>query len=123
MSIHDGISRDPVDTTAAKVVSKGTQAKPFRTPRNLRSSDTCPRTRGIGAKYKDYTGLRFGTLTVVGLLDCRKTRWIVRCDCGLYEARKPQVMRNPSDMDCCHQCQALRNATRTARWRAENNRA
>lgn len=50
--------------------------------------------RPFRSNLRDLTGLRAGTVTVIGLIEYRengKSRWCVRCDCGRYEPRAHYV--------------------------------
>lgn len=45
---------------------------------------------------EDLTGIRYGRLLVMGLHAELKDpgRWVVRCDCGAYEARRARTLRS-----------------------------
>lgn len=50
-----------------------------------------------GAKFWDLTGARYGSMTVVGLIEWRgsgASLWALRCDCGRYEPRKHRNIAN-----------------------------
>jgi len=62
---------------------------------------------------RDFTGLRFDRLTVIGHVDepGRKNgaRWLVRCDCGTYETRRTPALagRMRADRASCQRCDYL----------------
>jgi hypothetical protein len=101
----------PVNKTADIVMKPGFQyASPVKIKH--RHWEVCPALRPVPADstFKDYTGQSFGQFTVVGVLakhglDKGKPRWVVRCACGHYEARKSQAIYNPNNQDdCCVHC-------------------
>ena len=54
---------------------------------------------------EDLTGARQGKLTVVGFSEGLKARWVVKCECGFYEIRTTQAIKNPNNgNDCCSEC-------------------
>lgn len=63
-------------------------------------------------------GMRFGRLTVVGLLDkgtsSAPASWVCRCVCGAYEARRMKSLQS-GKATMCHECQAVEEirATKT----------
>jgi len=68
-----------------------------------------PPTRRVPWNCADLTGTKIGRLTVVGLLDSRShdkgARWLVRCSCGDYEARRSKALKNPNNAgDRCDLC-------------------
>ena len=67
-----------------------------------------PPTRPIPADVADLTGVKIGRLTVVGYLGRigGHARWLVRCVCGDYEARRRRAIVDPRpDADnCCEEC-------------------
>lgn len=80
--------------------------------------DTPPPMRPIPPDAPSLLGLRVGRLRVVGLLDAepkrremglskpaKGARWVVRCDCGAYEARKSKTLTDPKNIPrlmCSH---------------------
>lgn len=59
-------------------------------------------------EFKDYTGLRVGKLTVIGLsalTGSSSARWVVRCVCGIYEHRKTSRIKTMTPDDRSAQCQ------------------
>ncbi|GAB7532842.1 hypothetical protein PS3A_52580 [Pseudomonas sp. 3A(2025)] len=78
------------------------------------------------ADASDHTGKRRGTMTAIAW--CRPcplrkgTVWLCRCDCGLYEYRRPGTWQaRPHPDDRCDVCVRLRaerpNSLRTAQKR------
>lgn len=84
----------------------GSQFKtPFqRPPRVMEALPTRETERSLLAS-ENLTGQRFGRFTVVGLYDdpnrgassSKPARWVVRCDCGAFEARRAKVLRASTD--------------------------
>lgn len=94
----------PNDATAARVVSPGTDPcmPAVKFPPGYFHSDVCPKLvsplpERVQALAVEYVGERLGRLTVVGLADIRrgekKAKWVVRCDCGAFEHRSMQAIR------------------------------
>lgn len=60
-----------------------------------------------------YSGVAFGRLTVIGKVSVRSSKYrtgshatyLVRCQCGTYETRKPSVIRRASSPAMCRFCQ------------------
>lgn len=60
----------------------------------------------------NFIGARRDRLTVIGWLADPGTRqnharWVVRCDCGAYEARRSKAFRNLHAPDACSRCMKL----------------
>lgn len=108
----DHISRDPVNATAARVVSKGTrwQVGPFR----QFHSEFCPPLRKeLPHNCFQLAGLRVGRFIVVGYA-AETNRWIVRCTCGAFEHRKTKALQNPANQnDRCQACRRIDQAKRS----------
>ncbi len=78
-------------------------------------------------------GHRFGRFTVIGWLDRhpkKGSRWLCRCTCGTYAARRSKSITNPenADIDRCTQCRhtaflAKSASGGNARHRAESEKA
>jgi hypothetical protein len=96
----------PVNKAAGAVLGRGVHwdgsGKEAR-----KTWDGPPKTRPVPANVEDLTGVRFGRLVVLGLMDGSqgKPRWVVRCSCGLFEVRKGQAVKNPENAnDRCSKC-------------------
>lgn len=86
----------------------------------LFTSFTCPELcvvpvaevarRNPSVKFSDITGLRYGAMVVVGLVEwrsCGRSLWALRCDCGRYEPRNyTNVLRGSKGgrHAACHVC-------------------
>lgn len=69
-----------------------------------------PPTNAVPSNAENLIGRRFGKFQVVGYLG---PRWLVRCGCGDYEARRGKAIRNPKNTaDCCWECQVVVNLKR-----------
>lgn len=72
--------------------------------------DTCPPILPESEHEKrnvteDLTGHRQGRFSVVGFAAGVKARWVVKCDCGFFEIRSTQALKNPNNgKDCCSEC-------------------
>jgi hypothetical protein len=56
----------------------------------------------------DLTHRRFGRFRVMGKLRHVKGQWLVRCDCGNYEARKTSSILKPTNShDRCAHCREI----------------
>lgn len=111
--IYD-ISLTPLDSTAAKVVSKGEHWKPkMKEDPNRACWDISPGTvHYTGSQDTDLTGIEFGRFKVVGLFKPKtkkkKAKWLVRCCCGMYETRYAKSIKNPDNSgDRCVKCRKL----------------
>lgn len=112
----------PINSTAKKVVGKGVHYEPEIKEHEyhsdvpslkLRNTDDLKKVK----TFKDYTGLVFGRLKVIGLCDSNDfkktnvTRWLVRCSCGQYEVRTTAFCKkrltNPAQDDWCRRCNDL----------------
>ena len=93
----------------------------------------CPPIKPTPINTEDFTGVKWGRLSVLGLLDrsdgpkSDRGSWVVRCDCGRFECRKAKAIRtkfNPHEAcDRCQYVQFLRRRTvfdKTGRWPAEH---
>lgn len=68
-----------------------------------------PLTRRVPAGTPDLTGQRRGALTVVGYFGPGRnskggSRWIVRCECGLYSIRRGRTIKRKNMDDYCSAC-------------------
>lgn len=53
----------------------------------------------------DLTGVSFGRFRVIGFARDRRSKWVVRCVCGIYEMRTTKAIRNPlNSTDRCRSC-------------------
>lgn len=108
----------PVNKLAALVIGSGEQPIEWTDrPDALFPSDRCPPLYPFkGPKDHDLTGQRFGQLVVVGFWQgakkssgskgygVRTSRWVVRCDCGRYEAKYTNRLKDRSATACCGRC-------------------
>lgn len=104
----------PVDQVAARVLSPGEHYDPGKCQSHAMHSDLPIPTRPFpGLKEHNLTGFRKGSLVVKGYaaeqdLKGKKSRWVVRCDCGYYEIRTAKSLKNPNnDDDRCAVCRDL----------------
>ena len=107
----------PANKTTALVMSKGVQYKP-KISRNRKCSEN---PFGLAKKetikflerqstFKDMTGEKHGTFEVLGLLKGSNSRWVCKCNCGIYETRTAKSIKNHRnnpgkfDLDKCEYC-------------------
>jgi hypothetical protein len=114
---------DPVDVTAARVISGGTRHNMIGVYPRLhweQCPPLIPRAEWPPLMV-DLSARKFGRLTVIGFAQHKAGgntggRWAVRCACGDYEIRSAKAIKNPNNADDkCHIC---RKADLTARFRA-----
>lgn len=97
----------PINKTAALVVANGTHFEPKIKPNPHDERDVCPQIRAVTCSF-DLTGLKCGWLTVIGLSEEKKDRWVCRCVCGKYVFRTAKSLRRVKDIiDKCMHCNKL----------------
>lgn len=119
--------RTPLDRAAANSLIQGAHFEfdarllyqcrsetplPITTRKVIRNSYSPPWMKD---EHEEFTGRIFGRLTVLGRFDCPemerkgKTRWVVRCTCGIYETRRSKALREQSNLACqmCSHCRLL----------------
>lgn len=107
----------PVNATAAKVVAKG-EGFDFKQDSTIVCSPLPLPTEPIPdllrntPAFIDFTGLKIGRLTVIGLSSkkiSKHARWVCKCVCGNYCLRKSKTLKAPPDqvIQVCAQCQLL----------------
>lgn len=102
----DQTHRLPVNKTAALVIGKGVAYLPGKIDADRIHSELCPPIRRhLLLTSDDLTGTRLGRLAVVGMHAKKNGRWVVRCDCGIFEIRTAKGLRNPENRgDRCVEC-------------------
>jgi hypothetical protein len=124
----------PRDAVAARVVYHTGSDYRFRHKSDEKLSTTPLRTRPLPQKMEDFTGLKKGYLTVIGLYGGvevgkrplspsghSKTGghgWVCRCSCGNYTTRKTSSLKK-NRFDACIECRATIQA-RNKEKRLEN---
>jgi hypothetical protein len=102
-----------LDTTAAKVVARGTHYEPKINYANHEHWDSPPPMKPLpaDANCPDLRGAKFGRFIVIGLGDTKRgsgsagASWVVRCACGDYEHRTKKAILNPRNIeDKCRNC-------------------
>lgn len=107
----------PVDKTAALVVGRG-ESYEFKMPPNSSDSEQplpvkAPQWQHWNDKhFVDFTGRKFGWLTVLGLSATKAKRWVCRCNCGRYCLRLTATIRAEVPDASCDQCNQLLQAKR-----------
>lgn len=122
--------REPVDRVAARVTSRGEHFSGFPNP----TDEVCVphplpmRPVPLNPDLKDLTGKRFGRLVVVGLSTIQnntryleidpllrklttpkrnRSRWLCRCDCGMYTLKTGSNILYFAEWSKCFQCRKL----------------
>lgn len=112
------VASAPIDKTARLVTQPGTHYEPQTLQRlNGRNhwSDAPPPSVPLSdaPNSENLLGVCFGRFVVVGYLgrgECRDSpaKWLVRCACGRWEARRARAIRNPENIkDACVVCRDL----------------
>lgn len=109
----DGVRRDPINREAAMMFAKGVK-QTSRITLEAHWVECPPLMNKVKVSHyqpEDFTGKVVGRLTVVGLSRekiAQGPRWIVRCTCGEYEARKSKIVANSKNPDdCCVNCRPI----------------
>ena len=105
----------PVDKTAYRVTQQGINFNCRKQNGQMPEWEAPPKTAPILPNIPDVRGLKFGKMTVIGLMPKDKqlakkapAKWLVRCDCGVYSVRKKRAIENPkNDNDACEKCKYL----------------
>lgn len=101
----------PINETAARVTSNSHEMAPEGPKLDTTFSHwkAPPCVQPVHLSQPNMAGERFGRFTVVGYLGkltkSAKGRWLVRCQCGDYEARTQRAIENPANYDdMCYVC-------------------
>jgi hypothetical protein len=104
----DAIHTIPINSTAAKVVSKGFSEKYVHKHQCLHSNIMIPTINKPVTQGEDLSGFEVGRLTVIGIAklnEKKKRKWVVRCLCGNYETRSAKSIKNKENFkDRCYEC-------------------
>ncbi len=66
-----------------------------------------------GFSSENLVGRRQGAFLILGLSARHRSRWVVRCDCGIYALRSAKALKNPENsLDCCTACRKKRELGR-----------
>lgn len=66
-----------------------------------------------GFLNENLAGQRQGAFLILGLSARHRSRWVVRCDCGIYALRSAKALKNPQNsLDCCTACRKNRELGR-----------
>lgn len=96
----------PVNRTAANVIARG-ESFEFRSLDTEVCSPMPIPIKEVAPEIVDLTGAKFGRLTVVGLAEQGKSRWVCRCSCGNYVLRRSQTVQKAAPDAACPQCYLL----------------
>jgi len=118
------ITSSPVNKTAALQAAPGEHWEPavsimnhYAEPPTMKPVTQCMLTDN----FTDFTGRKFGRLTVLGLMQKAskntKASWVCRCTCGDYctkTARNLKASTNGGDNFMCGRCNYLQKLRREA---------
>lgn len=100
----------PANSTAARVVSKGTHyVRQFKEGNEI-ESDNPIATSPVPPRRYNLTGHKCGRLTVIGYHSSKDgARWVCRCVCGCYLIRRSKALLNIANasVDGCRSCRNL----------------
>lgn len=117
----------PVNKLAARVVSKPEFEDDieYNTINRIHSDSPLPIEQiKVSNPTHILTGKRFGHFVVQGAFPLINSnvnrRWVVKCDCGRYEARTRKcLLRNSDNGNCCVKCLTLKSKILGANERAK----
>ena len=98
----------------AIVTGKGVR---FNPKTNVQQWGVCPPLKSTPQATEELKGRKFGRLTVLGMSAHLSARWIVRCSCGMHEARRATVIKRAEPWDCCAECLKVLNLRAKHQWR------
>lgn len=130
MSVFSRIlSSKPVNKTASRVTSGGMHysEKVGHCIRIFEAPPHCipPEKYPHADSFVDYRGARIGRMVVMGYLGKigskkAKASWLLRCDCGAYQASNVKAITQGKDQDkCCAKCQH----NRRIKWLASDKKS
>lgn len=126
------LSSVPVDELARRVTSPGPKLAGHSKKNNCIYDSWLPipllpkRLYPWAPCFHDFTGLRIGRLTVLGIAEepiktkWDRFKWVVRCNCGMYSLRGTAKLRKSSrnpESHMCEVCNMRENGKRTDRWK------
>ncbi len=120
----------PINSTAARVISKGIHYEPKIKDKKFNSENPLITVKKFNksSEFLNFTGFKHGKFTVMGLVDTKnlkkgkksKAKWLVKCSCGAYETRTSSAIKNHKnnpgkyEEDMCKFCIDLKNIKRMA---------
>ena len=111
----------PVNTVAARIMSKGTHFDPIQKPTHTGLNwDNPPEMQPVPQNLINRIGETQDRMTIVGWYG--KGKWVARCVCGLYESRRNRNWvkwrdnPSPNKKNHCRRCEKLEHI----RWMATN---
>lgn len=123
-------SSAPTNAPAARVTGKGIHYEPNVSQGQRDTFDVPPKIVNLDNKSdaarsvaSELIGLRRGRITVIGLAadhnKKKRSRWVVRCDCGKYEYRKAKALRNSEGNERGFMCTVCEHGEKQ-KWKYEN---
>lgn len=113
----------PIDSMAARVTGKGTPDIDYSaTDSQYHSHAPLPLGKPDRSQpqFVDYTGRRRGRMRVIGYVRAGPNdsgaRWLVQCECSMYELRRSRALRNANQDDMCRRCNAIRMGQKQAHF-------
>lgn len=109
-------SSAPLNTDAAKALGmSGASDVAYLVPDGMDHWDAPPPTLPPPRDKAHRIGATVGRLVVLGYLGSKndKSKWLVRCRCGMYESRSGKAIDNSrNDKDACLRCRHIANRKR-----------
>ena len=99
------MAMDPVDRSARIVTGSGVSFKPlFKDDGRIQLSERVL-MRAVKYRPDNLRHRKFGKFVVLGLTVEYPGRWLVQCQCGVYELRRAKAIKNPLNAkDACASC-------------------
>src|SRR5436190_23478398 len=100
----------PIDSTAARVISRGFSHEFKSKPNTSDLWDNPPPILRIPPGISNHTGERHGQIVLIGICDLTPHKlgfkWLARCDCGMFTSRRSKSWRKSSNngTDVCQKC-------------------
>lgn len=119
-------THQPLNAQAKNVISQGVHYEykskdkfHQNTPCDLKSNYEINLMEKNFVEFKNFSGIKYGDLTVIGLArfngskGCTRSRWLVKCVCGIFEIRTSKAIKNHlennfREPDCCKACGDLK---------------
>lgn len=118
-----GKNLTPINKLAARQLSRGEHYESGVNYRGLESDVPLP-IRAVNFQesrnpsFDDFTGRKFGRLTVIGMYADGAGKWVCRCSCGSYLVRSSKAIKNQQNIhDACSECRHLMHLKRNEHWR------
>ncbi len=58
----------------------------------------------------DLTGMRSGSLIIIGVASNLKSKWVAKCDCGRFCFKNASLINKGNDQGLCYECDQIEHA-------------